>query len=164
MHALNFLYHVVMSRALGPADYGALVVLLSLVLFLAVPMNTLQTTIALQAAGSAPDALGVFAAALLRVMRREWLAAGLIAWAALALLSPWIATMLRLPGFMPVIVVGAFLPVAALLPTIRGLLQGSHAFGLLGATLFIEAGGKVLLGLLHPITLECPIVLCYSAG
>ncbi len=147
VHVLNYLYHVAMSRALGPADYGALVVLLSLILLLAIPMNTLQTTIALRAASSDPDDLSAFMAGLFRLMRGHWLAAGLIGWALLALVSPWVAAVLQIPGFVPVIIVGGFLAIAGLLPAVRGLFQGTHAFGSLGATFLIESGGKLVIGL-----------------
>jgi len=136
-----------LSRALGPADYGAFVALLSLFLLLAIPMNTLQTTIALEASTRHPEHLGPFILGLLRVMRRRWLQAGLLGWVVLALASPWIARVLQLPTALPVIVMGGYLVIATLLPAIRGIFQGTHAFGLLGATFLIETSSKLLVGL-----------------
>lgn len=146
VNALNYLYHVAMSRALGPTDYGALVVLLSLLLVLTVPMNTLQTTVALETAGCSPDRHGVLAAALIGEGWRRWLVPALFAWLALALASPALGGALRLPGYGPIIAAGALLPLAAFLPIVRGLLQGSHSFGGLGLNLLVESGGKVVIG------------------
>jgi len=38
----NYLFHVLMSRSLGPAHYGALFSLLSLFMILAFPLSTIQ--------------------------------------------------------------------------------------------------------------------------
>ena len=42
----NYLFHVVISRMLGPADYGALAALLAIILVLSVPFGVIQTAIA----------------------------------------------------------------------------------------------------------------------
>jgi len=146
VQVLSYLYHVVMSRVLGPADYGALVVLLSLLLILTVPTNTLQTTVALETAGCVPDRQGALAIALIGEMRRRWLVPALFSWLALALASPVLSGVLHLPGYGPVIAAGALLPLAAFLPVVRGLLQGAHSFGRLGLNLLVESGGKLVIG------------------
>src|SRR3989344_5430210 len=45
MNLAGFLYHFVMGRVLGPADYGILGVVLSLFYILLVPFNVIQTSI-----------------------------------------------------------------------------------------------------------------------
>ena len=42
----NYLFHVVISRMLGPAEYGALAALLAVILVLSVPFGVIQTAIA----------------------------------------------------------------------------------------------------------------------
>ncbi len=42
VHGTNWLYHVVMSRALGPVSYGGLSALLGLLVIMTVPVNTIQ--------------------------------------------------------------------------------------------------------------------------
>src|SRR3954454_10066408 len=42
----NYLFHVVISRMLGPSDYGALAALLAVVLVLSVPFSVVQTAVA----------------------------------------------------------------------------------------------------------------------
>src|SRR5437879_75657 len=46
MNASNYLFHVIVSRALGPSSYGALSSLLAVLLVLSVPLNVLQATVA----------------------------------------------------------------------------------------------------------------------
>ena len=61
VNASNYLFHVVISRLLGPSDYGALAALLAVFLVLSVPFGVLQTVIAKQAAALrvSGDAAGV---------------------------------------------------------------------------------------------------------
>lgn len=42
----NYLFHVVVSRLLGPSDYGALAALLAVLLVLSIPFAVIQTTVA----------------------------------------------------------------------------------------------------------------------
>src|SRR4029453_8954085 len=67
LNASNYLFHVGVSRLLGPSDYGALAALLALLMVLSVPFSVLQTvvaqrTAALQAQGRS-DEIADFAAA-----------------------------------------------------------------------------------------------------
>jgi len=41
----NYVFHVFMSRSLGPADYGILASLLSVFLIVSVPVGAIQTSI-----------------------------------------------------------------------------------------------------------------------
>ena len=44
-NASGYIYHLGMGRILGPADYGALGAILSLLYILLVPFNVIQTTL-----------------------------------------------------------------------------------------------------------------------
>lgn len=46
LNGSNYLFHVVVSRMLGPADYGALAALLAVVLVLSIPFSVVQTALA----------------------------------------------------------------------------------------------------------------------
>ena len=59
MSASNYAFHLIVSRSLGPGEYGALSSLLAVLLVMSVPLNTLQTVVAkrtaeLRGAGRAP--------------------------------------------------------------------------------------------------------------
>ena len=46
VNASNYLFHVVISRLLGPSDYGALAALLAVVLVFSIPLGVIQTAVA----------------------------------------------------------------------------------------------------------------------
>ena len=46
VNASNYLFHVVISRLLGPSDYGALAALLAVVLVFSIPFGVIQTAVA----------------------------------------------------------------------------------------------------------------------
>src|SRR3954451_21087697 len=69
LNASNYLFHVAVSRMLGPPAYGALASLLAVILVLSVPFGVLQTAIAdktatLRTAGREADVRPFAASAL----------------------------------------------------------------------------------------------------
>ncbi len=50
LNGSNFVLHVVLSRLLGPAEYGALAALLAVLMVLSVPFGVVQTVVATRAA------------------------------------------------------------------------------------------------------------------
>src|SRR3990170_8646622 len=100
MNVANWLYHVVMSRALGPAGYGGLSALLGLLFIMTVPATTIQMGLsALVVRREAGGDASFFATTLTRWLG-GFLLLGLVLSFVPLLLSPWLATLLRLasPG------------------------------------------------------------------
>src|SRR5512132_2165308 len=125
-NALNYAFNLVMSRLLGPADFGALGALLALVLVGTVPGVALQavvarhTTLAGQAVGRLWSRVLVAGVAVGGVLGLLTLAAG-----------PVVAALLPLP----------------LLSAVQGMLQGREWFGVLAAVLLVAAAGRLAVGL-----------------
>lgn len=144
LNVANWLYHVVMSRALGPADYGGLSALLGLLLISTVPLSTIQMGLsALVARAQAGGGEAFRKDTLLRNVRRALLLGVALA-GILALLSPWVASVLRLASGAPVVIAGTVLISWAVLPVLRGVDQGLQRFGPLGLSLATE--GLIKLG------------------
>lgn len=143
MNAANWLYHVMMSRALGPADYGALSALIGLLLVLTVPMNTIQMGVSafVALAGANRDEVALKRTLIESLKTFMLFAVG--AFAILALLSGWLAGVLKLRSPIPVVIIGVVLVPWAILPVFRGLLQGTQRFVALGASLATEAVVKL---------------------
>ncbi len=128
----NYLFHVVISRMLGPADYGALAALLAIILVLSVPFGVIQTAIAdktatLRSTGREDDVRALGGSALKTTMPFAW-GAGLV----VALFAPLLSV------FLDVDLVSALLLapfVVASVPTsvALGVLQGEHRFQALAA-------------------------------
>ncbi len=146
LHGTNWLYHVVMSRALGPVSYGGLSALLGLLLIMTVPVNTIQMGLSVFVARARANRQEPI---LSRVISRSLRIFGLLgatAFVILSLLSYWLARILRLDSPVPVIISGSVLIWWAVLPIFRGWLQGTERYGVLGASLAAEGVLKLTIG------------------
>ena len=142
----NYLFHVVISRMLGPADYGALAALLAIILVLSVPFGVIQTAIAdktatLRSTGREDDVRALGESALKTTMPFAW-AAGLV----VALFAPLLSV------FLDVDIVSALLLapfVVASVPTsvAQGVLQGEHRFQALAALQLTTTVLRLALGI-----------------
>jgi O-antigen/teichoic acid export membrane protein len=141
-NALNYAFNLVMSRLLGPADYGALGALLALVLVGTVPGVALQAVVARHTT-LAGRAVGRLWSRVLVAVVAVGGALGLLTLAA----SPAVAAFLHLPSLGPCLWLAAALLPLPLLSAVQGMLQGREWFGLLAAVLLAAAAGRLAVGL-----------------
>jgi glycosyltransferase involved in cell wall biosynthesis/O-antigen/teichoic acid export membrane protein len=129
LNASNYVFHVVVSRQLGPSEYGALAALLAILLVLSVPQGVLQTVVAQRAAALRAQGRGEDVVDLTATTTRGALplvlAAGV---ASLVLAAPLLAifldvTLASASLLAPVVVLGTL----GAIPL--GVLQGSMRFG-----------------------------------
>ena len=125
-HGLSYAFSLVLSRALGPADFGALGALLGVGIVASVPATALQTQVARTAA------VGSSVAALRRGYRLGWTIGGVVAVALVVLAVP-LAALLRLDSELGVLLLAAGLIPLSVLGAPQGLLLGQGAFRLLAA-------------------------------
>jgi glycosyltransferase involved in cell wall biosynthesis/O-antigen/teichoic acid export membrane protein len=154
LNASNYLFHVGVSRLLGPSDYGALAALLALLMVLSVPFSVLQTvvaqrTAALQAQGRS-DEIADFAAATGKGVFPIAAAGGVVAF---ALGTPLLALFLDV-SVASSSLLAPYILLASLGAVPLGVLQGTMRFGafaglvLIGVAVRLAAGiGFVQLGL-----------------
>jgi O-antigen/teichoic acid export membrane protein len=140
-NALNYAFNLVMSRLLGPADYGALGALLALVLVGTVPGVAFQAVVARHTA-LAGEAVGRLWSWVLVAAAVAGGALGLLAVAA----SPALAAFLHLPSLGPCLWLAAALLPLPLLSATQGMLQGREWFGALAAVLLTAAGVRLAAG------------------
>ena len=126
-NASNYVFHVVISRMLGPADYGALSAVLALLVILSVPLGALQTTVAKRVA-RAPDDEGDRKDEGLGAYLRSSAKVGICATLVVAASAPLLHAFLRLDSYMPILVISLFVFPAVLNAVLRGRLQGSLQF------------------------------------
>ena len=142
-----FLFHFFMGRFLGPADYGTLGSLLTILYIINVPINVIQTAITKFVSQfktlKEEDKINV----LLRKSFRKFSFIGFIAMILLVIISPVIAKFLHI-STMNLIIISPVILFAVLLPIIRGNLQGLQKFRLLGLNLILEVLFKFGLGVL----------------
>jgi O-antigen/teichoic acid export membrane protein/glycosyltransferase involved in cell wall biosynthesis len=135
----NFIFHVVVSRLLGPDQYGALGALLNIVLVLAVPLG------AVQAAVTRTVALRGRAPIHLRTIANRAIVAGVVGMVVLAGLSPVIAGFLHLSSVTPVLVLALLLVPSVIGAVLQGALIGKLQFTPFAIAMVVGLGVSRLL-------------------
>lgn len=124
-HALSYAFSVVLSRALGPADFGALGALLGIAVVAGVPAAGLQTQVA-RVAATTPTR-----PAIRRGYRQGWVIGAGLALGLVAAAGP-LAGLLRLDGPLAVLALAVGIVPVCALGARQGVLLGRAAFLLLG--------------------------------
>ena len=140
------IFHIFMSRSLGPANYGILVSLLSILFIFFLPLSTIQIVVAKYVSSfkihNHPDKIRVLFIHLLKnILLYSVLAVGIF-----VLGRGYIGSFLQIPSKIPVILLGVALSFSLVLPLGRGTLQGIQKFGHLGINILLEPVCRLLLG------------------
>jgi O-antigen/teichoic acid export membrane protein len=134
---LNFLFHVLISRLLGPSYYGALGAVLNVISVLAVPLGAVQ--LAVTRAVAPGQGRGGMPLRTLTVKAMLW---GTAAMAAIWLLSPLIDGFLNLQSPAADLTIGVWMPLAVVTAVLQGVLLGELRFMPVAVATFL--GGGVL--------------------
>jgi O-antigen/teichoic acid export membrane protein len=144
-NVFNYLYHTLMGRMLGPADYGVIASLTSLSFFILAPVGTIGYTAMKYTAGYAAGGETGKIRYLLSRMTSFLLKAGLAAGLALAAVSPFVAKFLNFKNPLPLLILAPLMLIAYLVPINKGVIQGLQRFGSLSGITGLEAISKVVL-------------------
>ncbi len=143
VNAANWLYHVIMSRSLGPEEYGVLSAIIGILIILIVPSHAIQMGVsAFIARSDAPDQRAA-STVLMRSASRGFLLLGVAASLALIFGSDRLAGILRLSSSFPLKLAAVALIPWAVLPVLRGVLQGLKLPVALGGSMAAEATLKL---------------------
>lgn len=141
----SYLFHFYMGRVLGPADYGILGALLSIVYFISVPFNTIQTTVTKTVSELLVEReyskIKYFTKKLIKNLFLLSLALIVV----FLVLTKFISFFLGIP-VNSVLLLSFFILFALLLPITRGVLQGMQLFGKLSFTMVFEGVTKIVFG------------------
>ncbi|MHB1520708.1 MAG: glycosyltransferase [Ferrimicrobium sp.] len=170
----NFVFHMVISRLLGPSDYGELGSLLNLMVIFTVPLGALQAAIThAEASRRQANRPGVNVS---RLLGRTALL-GAFGTIMIIVFGPVLASFLHLGSFWLVVMLALWLLPSVLGAVLQGVLIGRLRFGpvavasLLGSVLgrlafgvvFVELGGGVLAALSASVFAQV-IVTCIVGG
>jgi glycosyltransferase involved in cell wall biosynthesis/O-antigen/teichoic acid export membrane protein len=146
LNASNYAFHVVVSRLLGPSEYGALAALLAVILVLSVPFAVLQTALASQTAtlranGREHEVPGLAANALKTVLPFAW-AAGIVV---LVVGTPLLSVFLHI-GIAPAVLLAPYVVASVPLSVAYGVLQGQLRFKALATLILVGVALRFALG------------------
>jgi O-antigen/teichoic acid export membrane protein len=144
----NYLFQVFMGRILGPASYGVLISLLSVLLIISVPTAALQTVIAKYVSNFKVRSENAKMSYLLVRSTRKLSLCAVLGFTVFAFASGRVASFLQIPSVTPVIILGTAIPLALIIPIAYGSLQGLQRFGHLGANMIATALGRLIFGVI----------------
>jgi glycosyltransferase involved in cell wall biosynthesis/O-antigen/teichoic acid export membrane protein len=137
----NFLYHIFISRLLGPAHYGAVGAILSILSLLTVPVGAAQLAVT-QAVIAHTEKGESFS--LSRLISRA-IIIGVLAALAFASLTPLIDGFLHIGSSLPLLLVSAWIPLATVSAVLQGSLIGEYRFRAVAFATFVGGGPVRLL-------------------
>lgn len=141
----NYLFHVVMSRSLGPVDYGVLYSLLSLFMILAFPLSTVQMVLTKYVAVYRGEGKDSQIRYLYSDFFKKLGLAGLVLMALFVIFSGGVGAYLQISAKTPIILLGLFTFVSFLMPVVLGMLQGMEHFFHLSLNQAVGAVSKLIL-------------------
>jgi O-antigen/teichoic acid export membrane protein len=146
-NVLSVAYTFAMARVLGPAQYAALVAVLSLFSVLSLPAGTIQTVVArFVAIADARDDTRRIRQIVLGLLR-PLTPAALVATLALLAASPLLGRYLQLGETAPLLFFAPLFGLQFVFPVLRGALQGLQRFGALAALTLLDVVFKVFVGI-----------------
>lgn len=139
---LNYMFHLIMGRMLGPANYGELASIISLVSLLGI-IPTSVNLVVIKYISAAKDKREL--AALVSWLRKKILMVAGVASVIIFVTSPLISSFLNIDKtfFLTLVAISFFFSMQALLN--RSILQGLLRFKEMVLTLLIEVGAKLLI-------------------
>lgn len=147
LNASNYLFHVVVSRQLGPSEYGAMAALLAVLLVISVPLGVLQTVVAQRTAAlrvqDRSRETTAFARATVRGVLPIVVVAG-VAWLVLA--TPLLAMFLDV-SLVSASLLAPYVLLGALGAIPLGVLQGGMRFGAFAAVVLSGVVVRLVAGI-----------------
>jgi O-antigen/teichoic acid export membrane protein len=142
-----YLYQMIMARKLTPADYGALVTLMSVSYVLDVIMRTVQAWLTKTVSDLRKNGAGQVRL-VFRLALRLVVTLSIVVFIIGVITSHAIADFLHMELSFPVILLGLYAGMHFLEPIPRGILLGLNRLRLSSATLVVEAFSRLIVGVL----------------
>jgi len=143
----GLVYHFFMLRMLPPIDYGHLNVLITLFMILSIPAGTVQTTATKFVSSFQTKNQLNRVESLLHHLLLLMLIIGLFLFLLISLGSLFISSFLQISSYGLILLLGASLFFAMVIPVPWGGLQGLQKFGSLALNLILNGGSKCVLGI-----------------
>jgi glycosyltransferase involved in cell wall biosynthesis/O-antigen/teichoic acid export membrane protein len=132
----NFLFHIIVSRLLGPAHYGAVGSILSILSLMSVPVGAAQLAVTQAVIGHVNSGESF---SLSKLIWRAFLV-GFFAMVAFAGLTPTIDGFLHISSPLPLYLIGAWIPLATVGAVLQGALIGEYRYRAVAFAVFVGGG------------------------
>ena len=140
----NFLFHIELSRVLGPGNYGAINSVLSVLSLISVPIGAAQLTVTQVVAGYVNDDKKF---SLSKITKRS-LFFGIAATIIFSISIPFQDKFLHIHSAVPLFLVAIWIPIATVGAVLQGALIGEFRFRSVAFATFMSGGPvRLLLGL-----------------
>lgn len=146
--ALDYAFNIITGRLLSPTEYGVFIAVTAILQVMVYLTNSIRNVVAYYMAELATTKGS--ASRTGRFLRRSWRWAwrwGLLAAVVLAVISPWIARLLRIEDVAPLWAASAALLLLFLRPVTDGALQGLQQFARLGTIQVLQAVLRLVLAI-----------------
>jgi len=143
----NFLFHFSMGRLLGPANYGILAVLMSLIYIYGIPSEAIQTLISKYTSNLNIKKEHNKIKFLMVNSFSKGFKISIFLFILLNILAIFISSFLKI-NYWLIFTTNILILFFILSPIIRGILQGRKKFALLGTSMIIESGVKLFIAIL----------------
>ena len=141
----SFIFHVELSRLLGPADYGAVNSVLSILMLIAVPISASQLAVTQAVMGYVNSDQKFSLSKLTR--RSFWF--GIVAMGIFLSATPTLNNYLHLNSVLPMLLVAMWIPLATTGAVLQGALIGEYRFKAVAFAAFLGGGPiRLLFGLI----------------
>lgn len=144
---LNFVFQFAMARMLGPADYGVFAALVTLIYFIAIPSDSIQTVVSKYTSKfKVKKELGKIKYLSYKIFRKGLLLATIIFIISLPVL--WLFSyFLNIPYSLSVLT-GIMVFTIFLAPVTRGVMQGMKEFNSLGMNMVFDTAIRIVFSVL----------------
>ena len=143
----NYLFQLMVGRALTPADYGTFNALNSMAVILSAPVAVLPLVFSRTTIKLAQSGMGQVRNLLVKGFRSMIVIAGGALLVGISIM-PWLKNYLHLDASLPVLIMLVQLALALVLPVFLGILQGLHRFFPFGLGISSISLGRFLAGIL----------------
>lgn len=136
-NVLGYLMVLLLTRSLGPADFGGYTALSTYGVLLAIPAGAFQVVVARRLSGRDSDATGTSAVTAAVVL-------GIVLFSLTALLAPWLVSVFHVDSAWSAVLLGAMLPPMILTGCFQGILLGRHRLRELSVLYLVTAISRLV--------------------
>lgn len=144
---LNFVFQFAMARMLGPANYGVFAALVTLIYFIAIPSDSIQTVVSKYTSKfKVKNEIGKIKYLSHKIFKKGLLAASIIFVISLPIL--WLFSYFLSIPFSLSVLTGIMVFTIFLAPVNRGIMQGMKYFNSLGMNMIFDTSIRIVFSVL----------------